>query len=312
MDLAAIEDFVERARCFYDGLANRDRVVQASTAELYREMFDRLIRHGRTPDYYTNAETHFAYRASVTFTAKENLASAFGLYDQAMRDADTDTLARSLLLMRESMDWLERYPPKIPEKVIREISGNQWQGIPKEQRRRYTAPHGMRQKILESGTIENGLIWEEAQQSVTRLTGLAVLLTTGARSVEIERGVKLQLKDLDGEEVLVLTINTAKTNRGRFGQPTRSMTVAIDRPWIGHLATLARNAGGEWVVNVKSGRSLSNMLWEIGERLKRDGKIPKHAKLAAYHKRNELSAELSEIDPLVAELALGHKLKKAR
>ena len=133
-----------------------------------------------------------------------------------------------------------------------------------------------------------------------------------ARSVEIERGVKLQLKDLDGEEVLVLTINTAKTNRGRFGQPTRSMTVAIDRPWIGHLAALARNAGGECVVNVRSGRSLSNMLWEIGERLKRDGKIPKHAKLAAYHKRNELSAELSEIDPLVAELALGHKLKKAR
>ncbi len=222
--------------------ANRvSQNIGASTRHDYTKKYERMKRTGMLPENAGTKKSYYAYRAALLYGTANEIRQALRMRDQSPYGSDAWKSAMEMLNRCKSI--FTRYPPD-PERVHHGGGSPSftWERIRSHKIKTvvgWSSAIASKKRLLSK--LRKVPSWREklfAQITGKHKDAAAICALTGARSIEIARGARVELKSDGTTAFLLITIRGSKLTE-TTGQPERMLRIRIDSIEARHLAAIA-------------------------------------------------------------------------
>jgi hypothetical protein len=271
-----------RARALSAGIP--DRRCSPKTIEGYRRTFSAMcgekILDPLRPDDARG--TYERRRAALYWGAKKTFTHFLKKIDGAIEKGDREVVRRLVAILAKVIDRfapaLALDPPmcgELPDFAVR----SRWKSSKKIKKK-----HRKRNKKRDLGKLPRKwreLVWNEIPENSTLRDAVAVHSLSPARGGELEPGMRPTgfsagvTVALTKRGHLVLATRPLKTHDGKYGQEVCAVKidVSLEGPIAEYLAQRCYDAGGKFVVNVRSADAFRKSVMRLGRRVFPDGPV---------------------------------------
>jgi hypothetical protein len=261
-----------------------DRRCSPKTLEGYRRTFRAMLGEKNLdplrPDDARG--TYERRRAALYWGTKKTLTHFLRKIDEAIERDDSEVVRRLVALLAKVTDRfapaLALDPPmpgELPDFAVR----SRWKSSKKIKKK-----HSKRNKKRDLGKLPRKwreLVWNEIPKNSKIRDAIAVHSLSPARGGELEPGMRLTgfsagvTVALTKQGHLILATHPLKTHDGKFGQEVCAVKidVSLEGPIAEYLAQRCHEAGGKFVVNVRSADAFRKSVMRLGRRVFPDGPV---------------------------------------
>lgn len=274
--------------------------VQETTANEYRQIFERMAASGTLPEHANSRSDYYRRRAALMYVTTEQARGA--MRDRDRSDYGSTAWQAAVNELTRIDKIFERYPPD-PDRQHAENVGHciTWRDVAacreSEPGKRHSKRIGIGALLRRDGWRDK--LFERIDPRYK--DALAVALLTGARPCEIERGITVRRH----EAGLEITIGGAKIGRDR-GQPVRTLLVSSDCAAMSHLEAMLDGDCGKVSTSAKRfSDAVAQAALRAWPRMR--------LRVTPYTLRHAVASSLkaAHVDPVGIAEALGHRATRS-